>query len=430
MKNKKEYNIVGYTKEEFLQIEKTTILRSEDSPTGYVVSFRLKAPEKNWLGVIGDWMFSDIHHSSHFTSGRYWPHEWQPGNFPHSLLGLKKTPEILLQKNSDKEVDPKQFEFDPEILKLGLYEMKKEVDTDLFICTIPLPSGVFNYRFVLEEPGEDVLNIKTIPDPNNLPQLMDGNERRYSQIMIPFDHEKQLEDRSIELPLEGEMCGKVIYAPYETDLSFALDKQTAGVYLPAQYDETREEAYPVLYLSHGGGGRHSDWFTQGALNNIMDHLIAEGTVEPMIVITMNNEVLHWKNKTACIPNIINYLIPYMEEQFHISKLPNRRSFAGFSAGGFLAFDMFSTYPANFGYFGIWSAGQRNEVDFTKPELKLPKVHLGAGRYDDAYYSFGYKLEDAFYEHGIRFTSYFPEGGHQWSVWRKLLEDFVKRVLWK
>jgi S-formylglutathione hydrolase FrmB len=46
------------------------------------------------------------------------------------------------------------------------------------------------------------------------------------------------------------------------------------------------------------------------------------------------------------------------------------------------------------------------------------------------YSFGYKLEDTLCDYGIPFSSYFPEGAHQWSVWKKIIEDFVNRVLWK
>lgn len=107
-----------------------------------------------------------------------------------------------------------------------------------------------------------------------------------------------------------------------------------------------------------------------------------------------------------------------------------RAFAGFSAGGILAYEILASCPQLFNYIGVWSGGRR--IDALPQKHKNPdiQVHIGAGRYDDAFYSFSYKLEDLLCELGISFTSYFPEGGHQWSVWRQLLEDFCKRVLWK
>lgn len=412
-----------------MKIEKTTILPCDSSPTGYVVTFRYKAPERSWVGVIGDWMFSDEHHSSHFASAMCWPHEWHINAFPHTLLGLKQTPSVLFNKG--EKVDPSTFQFDWDVLKLGLYEMEKDEATGIFECALPLPSGTFNYRFVLEVPEGNPLKMVTIPDPNNLPTYAYQAEQKFSQIFMPFDDKLQKDNRSIEGPCLGVKQGKVVYKTYRTGGHFVDSKeQITGIYLPADYDHKRATPYPVLFLSHGGGGCFSDWFTQGALKQLMDNLINQGKLDPTIVVTMDNAVFDWDNTGKCIPNIVDYLIPYIEKNYHISQQPEKRAFAGFSAGGFLAFDIYYHKPHLFGYFGIWSAGQRGTLDYNNEMLRQPTLHIGGGRYDDAFFSFGYVLEDTLSEHQIPFTSYFPNGAHQWSVWRKLLEDFAGRVLWK
>ena len=42
--------------------------------------------------------------------------------------------------------------------------------------------------------------------------------------------------------------------------------------------------YPVLYLQHGGGEDKRVWIEMGRANVILDNLIAEGKVKPMIVV--------------------------------------------------------------------------------------------------------------------------------------------------
>ena len=71
--------------------------------------------------------------------------------------------------------------------------------------------------------------------------------------------------------------------------------RSAGVYLPAGYDKTK--TYPLIVVSHGGGGNECDWFSQGQLNNIMDNLIAQGRTREAIVVTPNHDVYSWDYET-------------------------------------------------------------------------------------------------------------------------------------
>lgn len=58
------------------------------------------------------------------------------------------------------------------------------------------------------------------------------------------------------------------------------------VYTPPGY-ETSTARYPVFYLLHGGGGDEDAWTNLGRTPQIMDNLIAQGKVKPMIVVMTN-----------------------------------------------------------------------------------------------------------------------------------------------
>jgi enterochelin esterase-like enzyme len=58
------------------------------------------------------------------------------------------------------------------------------------------------------------------------------------------------------------------------------------VYTPAGY-EAGGERYPVFYLLHGGGGDEDAWSTMGRAPQILDHVIASGQAQPMIVVMTN-----------------------------------------------------------------------------------------------------------------------------------------------
>ena len=82
--------------------------------------------------------------------------------------------------------------------------------------------------------------------------------------------------------------GTVKYVWYPSTLN-GMTKRRMAVYLPYGYNSSSRR-YPVLYLLHGSGGDETAWSDCGRLSQIMDHLIADGTCEPMIVVMPNGNV--------------------------------------------------------------------------------------------------------------------------------------------
>src|SRR5690606_28610459 len=83
--------------------------------------------------------------------------------------------------------------------------------------------------------------------------------------------------------------------PHGTVAKRWYDSPTLGmtrrmtVYTPAGYEQS-EKALPVLYLLHGMGGDEEAWATLGRATQILDNMIAQGKVKPMIVVMPNGHV--------------------------------------------------------------------------------------------------------------------------------------------
>lgn len=419
-----EYKTPELSSEAFRRLDRTTVLRSPDSPTGYVVTFRYYAPELDRVGVIGDWLFSDAHTSSSNTAADRMPHEWRPGDFQHKTPGLLKgRRHAPIQKDVPVKLDAASLGLDPAQFLKGMYDMQKDPETNIFLCTIPLPSGTFLYQYVTHV-TEDVFSSTIIPDPTNPPFEYMPGEQRHSSVTIPYLPGSGCEDRSIELPYTGFAHGTLQFFEYEG----IGGVQPATVYLPYSYDPNRAEPYPTLYISHGGNGHHSDWVNQGRIQNMLDHLLSEGALEHTVVVMMESQVYNWGSE--CIPNILEHLIPAVEENFNVSTEVRRRAFAGLSMGGMLTFRMFAEHTDRFDYYGIFSAGNERGIPLPKQTDGWPKAHVGFGLYEGGAGGSQLSLQDALGEADLKFTSCVVPGGHQWSVWRKTFIDFARHVLWK
>ena len=86
---------------------------------------------------------------------------------------------------------------------------------------------------------------------------------------------------------EPEQAGTVEEVVYDTR-AYATDerdvKKTAYVYLPYGYSEEKE--YNILYLMHGTGDDEKYWLKTNPYNKTMlDNMIADGDIEPLIVVT-------------------------------------------------------------------------------------------------------------------------------------------------
>jgi len=155
-----------------------------------------------------------------------------------------------------------------------------------------------------------------------------------------------------------ENCGTIkeityISKRYATDMS-ELTKR-ALVYLPYGFDATSDMEYKTLYLMHGGGGNEEEFLYgqegKKALLYIVDHMIANGELEPMIIVTpsfyytacqsVGHDIQEAGTLTKAYPNEFrNELLPYIEANFPVLKGRENRAFSGFSMGGETTWEIF------------------------------------------------------------------------------------------
>ena len=139
---------------------------------------------------------------------------------------------------------------------------------------------------------------------------------------------------------QGIAKGKIDTITY-TSKSVGSNRK-ALVYTPPGYDKTKK--YPVLYLLHGIGGDHLEWFRGGNPHVILDNLYADKKAEPMIIVMPNgraqkddravgNMMAGFQAFAAFEQDLINDLIPYMEKNFPVKTDREARAIAGLSMGG-------------------------------------------------------------------------------------------------
>lgn len=222
----------GYTQEEFDALTETTVIRSEDSPTGYYVTFRYQDPDASRVCIYGEWAFSDIDHSSIVISLNATPEEWQDG---YTVWQTKGWPTADMTLNEE---------------------------TGVWSYTIPLPNGTWCYRYYVggTEGAEltDYTDAVLVADPANSnyvanPEEYSG-EQMLTSVYAPYDEVKQANTTCVveQVPRDGEN-GTVLF---ETATSSGGIETTYGIYLPHMTEEYNASDDPsrraLAGLSQGG----------------------------------------------------------------------------------------------------------------------------------------------------------------------------------
>jgi enterochelin esterase-like enzyme len=127
------------------------------------------------------------------------------------------------------------------------------------------------------------------------------------------------------------------------------DSKTLGtrramrVYTPPGY--AAERKYPVLYMLHGLGNTSTEWAQRARAPQIVDNLLADGKIQPMIMIFPSGDA------TATVANpggggraqagygepfskdLLRDIIPFVESHYSVLADRNHRALAGMSMGG-------------------------------------------------------------------------------------------------
>ena len=140
------------------------------------------------------------------------------------------------------------------------------------------------------------------------------------------------------------------------------EAKTANIYLPAGYDPTADKTYPVVYMLHGIFSDEDYWLNTYYLKELADQLIADGKIQPMIMVMPNAknamggsfytnsiDLNHPHNPPWGFGFYEYYLmqevIPTVEAMYKID--PDKRALQGKSMGGYGAMKLALLYPQMF-----------------------------------------------------------------------------------
>ena len=212
------------------------------------------------------------------------------------------------------------------------------------------------------------------------------------------------------------------------------------VYTPPGY-ETMKGKLPVLYLQHGGGDNDASWATAGRANFILDNLLAEGKMKPMIVVMPFGNPGGGFFSGAGVEADRYYayffkdLVPYIESHYNVGTTRDSRAYAGLSMGGLQALNMGIFYPEKFAYVLPLSTGFFPEIlksmeekyasNLKNPEInKLKLFWIAMGGEKDIAYKNGENTKALFDKFGIKYQTNSYPAGHTFITWRHNLAEFA------
>lgn len=300
---------------------------------------------------------------------------------------------------------------------------------------LPAPE-IYTYSFTV-----DGVNMS---DASNLDLQRDGT-RYMSMLIIPGERSAHYDD-------VVENHGDLHQVWYDSP-TLGIERRLF-VYTPHGYTdkENAKKKYPVLYLLHGAGGDEDAWSSMGRTCQIMDHLIANGEAEPMLVVMPNGNATQRAAQTLGLPqaqvsreqagqmsytnSIVQDIVPYIEANYRVYKDKAHRAVAGLSMGGGHTATVSRDFPGTFDYVGVYSGavgsikdreGNLNQdmVNKLKAQQKAGyKLYWIACGNTDFLYQSNLEYMKGLDEIGFEYTWFESEGGHTWDNWRMYLDTFA------
>lgn len=297
--------------------------------------------------------------------------------------------------------------------------------------TAPLKPEQYSYSFVVDGVGQrDPLNRNVVDN------LLYGSSAVLVSGATPQPWELS------DIP-HGEVSHHLLKTRVGVDLP--ANQEPYFVYTPPGYDAKRRQGYPVLYLLHGFSDSEDGWTEVGHADLILDWLLAQGRIVPMIVVMPlgygNYDFVHnpegaWTHHERVAENVSLYdrmlnseVIPAVEREYNVARDRDHRAIAGLSMGGLESVSIGLDHTDRFAWVvGMSSALQ--DVDFatrfanvTPKSAKLRLLWIACGT-SDHLIDPNRTFVTAAKQRGFDVTPVETEGKHTWLVWRDNLMHFA------
>ncbi|WP_285790062.1 alpha/beta hydrolase-fold protein [Micromonospora sp. NBRC 101691] len=384
------------------------VVHTNQAPTGNSVTFRYQAPAGvESVQIYGEWWFSKAESVTCQGCGDARPGgQWQP---------------------DDILADPWRA-----------LPMEKGTD-GVWTFTTPLPSGTFRYAFTHDCTSPTASGCTLHPDPANPLEVLPHAEAtgaRLSRVYVPNSRRFPTYDNDYQAPVAANRAGKLEQRWYDSPLSTSpVGKHDIVVYLPHGYDPNRSTPYPTLYLSHGGGGNATDWTVEGVAHQILENAVRDRAAQPMVIVSTDFNGLPNGNQ-GYVDELRDNVIPFVEQNYHVSTRATDRAFGGLSAGGARAITLLYDNTDLVGYHAAWGAAG-GSVTPTQEQIDRMKavtggIHVGTGLQDWLANIAPNSLArtENWRAAGIDVTEHNVDGVHVWDIWRQMLNDYLRTVAFR
>ncbi|WP_286203184.1 alpha/beta hydrolase [Rhizobium lusitanum] len=216
---------------------------------------------------------------------------------------------------------------------------------------------------------------------------------------------------------------------------------------------------PVVYLYHGFGDTVGSWVTQGRAPQILDNLLAEKKIEPMIVVIPDTETdipdaiaenfpgadrrknFYPINADAADRELTQDLIPYMKKHYRVRDNADGRAVVGLSQGGYQALVSGLSHLGTFGWVATFSGVSTTTVpnkavdaalnDPDKINKALRGFTVTVGSKDQVTGKDIAGLKATLDEKKIAHDYHeYPDLQHEMDVWRPSLVAFLEKAFKK
>ena len=213
------------------------------------------------------------------------------------------------------------------------------------------------------------------------------------------------------------------------------------VWTPAGYEKSAQKL-PVLYLIHGGGDNDASWLGVGAAGWILDNLLAEGKIAPMVVVMPNGTITNVPNEVPPFAqDMFTSIIPFVEANYNVLADAAHRAVAGLSMGGMETMEVAFSHPEMFTYVWVLSSSFMPGQDPAKESERLnvkknaaymnahfKKMVLTQGGPADIAYNNCKNTRAQLDKDGLHYE-YMEnaQAGHSWATWRADLTTLAQSL---
>jgi enterochelin esterase-like enzyme len=298
--------------------------------------------------------------------------------------------------------------------------------------TQPLAPEIYGYSFLAgTEPRIDPENHALVPN-IAFPAA--------NSLVVPGDTPQPWDETNVP---HGAL--HVHRFPSKIALGLPAHQEEVIVYTPPGYDAGAAQPYPVLYLLHGWSGVAESWTRDQQANFILDNLLAQGKIKPMVVVMplgygdmsfVENGFDIWRDPVPVEHNtqlfmrmLTEEIMPFVESGYHISRDRGGRAIAGLSMGGLESLDTGLHNTDKFAWIGGFSSAVHNldyehqlaALDAKTADLKLLWIACGT---EDGLIDANRKFIDFLKAKGMPVTQVETPGLHVSLVWRDNLIHFA------